>query len=168
MMGSLYLHIPSIGCMMIQVMNKWQMTSLLVIPPLVQASFILTFWLTLPHEENSKLGMPSLFPFAFLCDYADQYEEHMTFIAKKLEIIKGEIASFHEKIQQGPDHSKGEKLSGLASCSFTLEKSRTWARGELTSMNDEAIKILILNIVTIAITNLYTIHNRTFLQSHLL
>jgi hypothetical protein len=51
----------------------------------------------------------------------------MKFIAKKLEILKIEIASFHEKNQQVPEHSKGEKLSGLASCSVPLEIARTWA-----------------------------------------
>jgi hypothetical protein len=69
-------------------------------------------------------------PFHYLCNYADQSEEHMTFIAKKLEILKGEIAYFHEKSQHVPEHSKGEKLSGLASCSVPLEKARTWARGK--------------------------------------
>jgi hypothetical protein len=54
----------------------------------------------------------------------------MSFIARRLEILKYEIAVFHEKSQQVPDHSKGEKLSGLGSCSVPLEKSRTWARGE--------------------------------------
>jgi hypothetical protein len=68
--------------------------------------------------------------FCFLYDYADQSEEHMTFIAKKLEILKGEIASFHGKSQKVPEHSKGEKLSGLASYSIPLEKARTWVRGE--------------------------------------
>jgi hypothetical protein len=53
----------------------------------------------------------------------------MTFIAKKLEILKGEISCFHGKSQQVPEHSKGEKISGLASCSVPLEKARTWVRG---------------------------------------
>jgi hypothetical protein len=38
-------------------------------------------------------------PFRFLCNYADQYDEHMSFIASKLEIVKGEIALYHEKSQ---------------------------------------------------------------------
>jgi hypothetical protein len=46
--------------------------------------------------------------------------------------------------------------------SHTME--RTWVRGELTSIDDEAINILILNIVTITITTLYTIHYRTILH----
>jgi hypothetical protein len=54
----------------------------------------------------------------------------MSFIARKLEILKGEIALYHEKSQQVPEHSKGEKLADLASCSVPLEKARTWARGE--------------------------------------
>jgi hypothetical protein len=102
-----------------------------MIPPLVQVNFNQNFWLTLPHDENSKLGKPSFFYFVLLCDYADQSEEHMSFIMAELEILKGEIASFHEKNQQVPEHSKGEKLSSLVSCSVPLEKSRTWVRGEL-------------------------------------
>jgi hypothetical protein len=54
----------------------------------------------------------------------------MSFIAKKLEIRKGEIVLYHEKNQQVPEHSKGEKLAGLASCSVPLEKAITWARGK--------------------------------------
>jgi hypothetical protein len=54
----------------------------------------------------------------------------MSLIAMRLEILKDEIAVLHEKIQQVPDHLKGEKLSGLGSCSVPLEKSRTWARGK--------------------------------------
>jgi hypothetical protein len=69
-------------------------------------------------------------PFRFLCDYADQSDQHMSFIAMRLEILKDDIAVFHGKNQQVPEHSKGEKLSGLGSCSVPLEKSRTWARGK--------------------------------------
>jgi hypothetical protein len=69
-------------------------------------------------------------PFRFLCDYDDQSDQHMSFIATRLEILKDEIAVFHEKNQQVPEHSKGEKLSGLGSCSVPLEKVRTWARGK--------------------------------------
>jgi hypothetical protein len=54
----------------------------------------------------------------------------MSFIARKLGILNGEIAVYHEKSQKVPEHSKGEKLAGLASYSVPLEKSRTWARGE--------------------------------------
>jgi hypothetical protein len=54
----------------------------------------------------------------------------MYFITRKLEILKGKIALYHEKIQQVPEHSKGEKLTGLASCSVSLKKARTWARGK--------------------------------------
>jgi hypothetical protein len=54
----------------------------------------------------------------------------MSFIARRLKILKDEIAVFHEKSQQVPDHSKREKLSGLGSCSVPLEKARTWARGK--------------------------------------
>jgi hypothetical protein len=54
----------------------------------------------------------------------------MSFIAAKLEFLKGEIASFHKKNQQVPDHSKWEKLSGLASCSAPLVEFRTWVRGK--------------------------------------
>jgi hypothetical protein len=54
----------------------------------------------------------------------------MSFIARRLEILKDEIAVFHEKSQQVQEHSKGEKLSGLGSCSVPLEKARTWARGK--------------------------------------
>jgi hypothetical protein len=49
-------------------------------------------------------------------------------IARRLEILKDEIAVFHEKNQQVPEHSKDEELSGLGSCSVPLEKARTWAR----------------------------------------
>jgi hypothetical protein len=69
-------------------------------------------------------------PFCFLCNYADQSDQHMSFIARKLEILKGEIAVYHEKSQQVQEYSKGEKLAGLASCSVPLEKSQTWARGK--------------------------------------
>jgi hypothetical protein len=43
-------------------------------------------------------------PFRFLFNYADQSYEHMSFIENKLEILKGEIASSHEKSQQMPEH----------------------------------------------------------------
>jgi hypothetical protein len=69
-------------------------------------------------------------PFHFLCDYADQSDEHMYFIARKFKILKGEIALYHEKSQQVPEHSKSEKMAGLESCSVPLKKSRTWARGK--------------------------------------
>jgi hypothetical protein len=69
-------------------------------------------------------------PFIFLCDYADKSDQHMSFIATRLEILKDEIAVFHKKNQQVPEHSKGEKLSGLGSCSVPLEKARIWARGK--------------------------------------
>jgi hypothetical protein len=52
-------------------------------------------------------------PFRLLCDYADQSDQHMSFIAMRLEILKDDIAVFHEKNQQVTEHSKGEKLSGL-------------------------------------------------------
>jgi hypothetical protein len=110
---------------MIQVMKKWQTTSLLVISPLVQVSFI-------PDTATRrKLKAREAFtvPYRFVCDYADQFEEHMPFITKKLEILQGEIASFHQKSHQVLEHSKGEKLSGLASCSVLLEHVRTWVKG---------------------------------------
>jgi hypothetical protein len=69
-------------------------------------------------------------PFRFRCDYDDQSDQHMSFIATRLEILKDEIVVFHEKNQQVSEHSKGEKLSGLGSCSVPLEKARTWARGK--------------------------------------
>jgi hypothetical protein len=69
-------------------------------------------------------------PFRFLCDYADQSDQHMSFIEMRLEILKDDIAVFHEKNQQVPEHSKGGNLSGLGSCSVPLEKARTWARGK--------------------------------------
>jgi hypothetical protein len=39
----------------------------------------------------------------------------MSFIATRLEILKDEIAVFHEKNQQVLEHSKGEMLSGVGS-----------------------------------------------------
>jgi hypothetical protein len=54
----------------------------------------------------------------------------MSFIARRLEILKDEIAVFHEKNQKVPEHSKGEKLYSLGSCSVPLKKARTWERGE--------------------------------------
>jgi hypothetical protein len=36
-------------------------------------------------------------PFPFLCDYADQSDQHMSFMARMLKILKDEIAVFHEK-----------------------------------------------------------------------
>jgi hypothetical protein len=53
----------------------------------------------------------------------------MSFIATRLETLKEDIAVFHEKNQQVPEHSKGEKLAGLGVCSVPLEKAITWARG---------------------------------------
>jgi hypothetical protein len=67
-------------------------------------------------------------PFRFICDYADKSDQHMYFIAMRLEILKDDIVVFHEKNQQVPEHSKGEKLSGLGSCSVPLKKARTLAR----------------------------------------
>jgi hypothetical protein len=69
-------------------------------------------------------------PFRFLCDYADQSDQLMSFIAMRLEILKDDIALFHEKNQQVPEHSNGEKLSGLGACSVPLKKARTWGRGK--------------------------------------
>jgi hypothetical protein len=43
-------------------------------------------------------------PFRFLCDYADQSDQHMSFISTRLEILKDDIAVFHEKTQQVPEH----------------------------------------------------------------
>jgi hypothetical protein len=54
----------------------------------------------------------------------------MYFIARRLRILKDEIAVFHEKSQQVPEHSKGEKLSGVASCSVPLKKSQNLGKGE--------------------------------------
>jgi hypothetical protein len=36
-------------------------------------------------------------PFRFLCDYADQSDQHMSFIAMRLETLKEDIAVFREK-----------------------------------------------------------------------
>jgi hypothetical protein len=69
-------------------------------------------------------------PFSFLCDYVDQSYQHMSFKATRLEILKDDIAVFHEKNPLVTEHSKGEKLSGLGLCSVPLEKSRTWTRGK--------------------------------------
>jgi hypothetical protein len=71
-----------------------------------------------------------IIPCRFLCDYADQSDQHISFIAMRLETLKEDIAVIHEKNQQVPEHSKGEKLAGLGSCSVPLEKARTWARGK--------------------------------------
>jgi hypothetical protein len=54
----------------------------------------------------------------------------MYYIATRLEILKDEIAVYCEKKQQVPQHSNGEKLSGLGSCSVPLKRARTWARGK--------------------------------------
>jgi hypothetical protein len=70
-------------------------------------------------------------PFRFLCDYADQSDQHMSFIARRLEILKYDIAVFHEKNQQVPEHSKGEKLSGLGSCSVRLKKIQNLGKGKI-------------------------------------
>jgi hypothetical protein len=75
-------------------------------------------------------------PFRFQCDYADQSDQHMSFIAMRLEILKDDIAVFHEKNQQVPEHSKGEKLSGLGSCSVPLEKPELGQGGNPTKMDD--------------------------------
>jgi hypothetical protein len=100
-----------------QVMKKWRTKSFVGQHPLVRVNFIRDF-LLIRH------------PFRFLCDYADQSDQHMSFIVMRLEILKDDIAVFHEKNQQLPEHSKGEKLSGLDLCSVPLEKARTWARGK--------------------------------------
>jgi hypothetical protein len=83
-------------------------------------------------ESRRKLKAREAFtvPFRFLCDYAVQSDQHMSFIARRLEILKDEIVVYHEKSQQVPEHSKGEKLAGLASCSVPLKKARTRARGK--------------------------------------
>jgi hypothetical protein len=60
-------------------------------------------------------------PFRLLCDYSDQSYQHMSFIARRLEILKGDIVVYHEKSQNVPEHSKGEKLASLASCSVPLD-----------------------------------------------
>jgi hypothetical protein len=78
--------------------------------------------------------------FHFLCDYADQSDEHMSFIEKKLEILKGEIALCHEKSQQVPDHSKGERLACLASCSVPLEKNPELGPGGKPINMDDVVK----------------------------
>jgi hypothetical protein len=39
-------------------------------------------------------------PFHFLCDYADKSDQHMSFIGRKLEILKGEITLYHEKVNK--------------------------------------------------------------------
>jgi hypothetical protein len=83
-------------------------------------------------------------PFHFLCDYADQSDQHISFIAMRLETLKEDIAVFHEKNHQVPEHSKGEKLSGLGSCSVPLEKSRTWARGKSHKNGCFAITIKVI------------------------
>jgi hypothetical protein len=69
-------------------------------------------------------------PSRFLCDYADQSYQRMSFIARRLEILEDETSVYCEKSQQEPEHSKDEKLSGLGSCSVPLKKARTWARGK--------------------------------------
>jgi hypothetical protein len=43
-------------------------------------------------------------PFRFLCDYAEQSDQHMSFIAMRLEILKDDIAVFHGKTQQVSEH----------------------------------------------------------------
>jgi hypothetical protein len=69
-------------------------------------------------------------PFRFLCDYDDQSYQHMYFIARRLEILKDEIALFREYSQQVTEHSKGEKLSGLGSCSVPMKKSQNLGKGK--------------------------------------
>jgi hypothetical protein len=113
-----------------QVTKKWRTTSLSGLHPLVQSTSIQEFLLILHHEEKLKAREAFTVPFRFLCDYADQSDQHMPFIEMRLEILKDDIAAFHEKSQQVPEHSKGEKLSGLGSCSVPLKKTRTWARGK--------------------------------------
>jgi hypothetical protein len=88
--------------------------------------------------SRSKLKEREAFtvPFRCLCDYADKSDEHMSFIARKLEIIKDEIALYHGKSQQVLEHSKGEKLAGLASCSVALKKPELGLGENRTKMDD--------------------------------
>jgi hypothetical protein len=60
-------------------------------------------------RRKRKAREAFIVPFRFLCDYADQSDQHMSFIAMRLKTLKEEIAVFHEKNQQVPEHSKGEK-----------------------------------------------------------
>jgi hypothetical protein len=46
-------------------------------------------------------------PFRFLFDYADQSDQHLSFIAMRLETLKEDIAVFHEEKQQVPVHYTG-------------------------------------------------------------
>jgi hypothetical protein len=68
----------------------------------------------------------------------------MSFIARRLESLKGEIALYYEKIQEVQEHSKGEKLAGLASCSVPLQKPEPGPGKKPTNMDDIVKKVPLL------------------------
>jgi hypothetical protein len=43
-------------------------------------------------KTQSKGSPHHTVSFRFLCDYADQYDQHMSFITRRLEILEDEIA----------------------------------------------------------------------------
>jgi hypothetical protein len=75
-------------------------------------------------------------PFDFLCDYADQSDRHMSFIATRLEILKDEIAVFHEK------NNKCQSIQRVKSCQAWVPVVFHWKKPELgqgekpTNMDD--------------------------------
>jgi hypothetical protein len=96
-----------------------------------------------------------------LCDYADQSEEHISFIAAELEIIKGEIASFHEKVNKCHIIQRGGGFLAWRPAVSHWKNPELGLGRKLTSMDDEVINLIMLNIVTITVIMIYTINDRT-------
>jgi hypothetical protein len=63
--------------------------------------------------------------FHFLCDYADQSDQRMSFIATRLEILKDEIAVFHEK------NNKCQSIQRVKSCQVWVPVVFHWKNPEL-------------------------------------
>jgi hypothetical protein len=61
----------------------------------------------------------------FLCDYYDQSDQHMSFIAMMLEILKDDIAVFHEKT------NKCQSIQRVKSCQVWVPVVFHWKKPEL-------------------------------------
>jgi hypothetical protein len=89
------------------------------------------------HKKKTQ-GSGSFYCFiSFLCDYANQSEEHMSFIGAKLDILKGEIASFHKKINKCLGIQRGRNFLAWHPAVSHYKKARTRVRRKPTSMDDE-------------------------------
>jgi hypothetical protein len=64
-------------------------------------------------------------PFRFLCDYADQSDQHMSFIAMRLETLKEDIVVFHKK------NNKCQSIQRVRSCQVWVRVVFHWEKPEL-------------------------------------